>query len=73
MTENEKLLLLQLNQINMLSQQFNVYKEFDNGGRIEIMKGYIPKNDHKDLLSISRYFAKKGDKVQITTDIHFKQ
>jgi hypothetical protein len=49
-----------------------VYKEFGNGGKIEIMEGYIPKTDHKDLLAISKYFAEKGDKVQITTDVHFK-
>jgi ribosomal protein L21E len=72
MTENEKLLPLQLNQINMLMLQFNVYKEFDNGGKIEIMEGYIKKTDHKDLLAISKYFAEKGDKVQITTNVHFK-
>jgi hypothetical protein len=72
MIENAKLLPLQLNQINMLMQQFNVYKEFGNGGKIEIMEGYIPKTDHKDLLAISKYFAEKGDKVQITTDVHFK-
>jgi hypothetical protein len=36
------------------------------------MEGYIKKSDHKDLLAISRYFAEKGDKVQINTDVHFK-
>jgi hypothetical protein len=70
--ENAKMLPLQLNQVNMLSQLFSLYKVFSSGGKIEIMDGYTPKNDHKDLFSIARYFAKKGNKVQITTDIHFK-
>jgi hypothetical protein len=51
---------------------FSLYKEFVSGGRIEIMEGYTKKSDHKDLFTISRYFAEKGDKVQINTDVHFK-
>ena len=49
-----------------------MYKKFDTGGKIEIIDGYKKKADHKDLISISRFFAKKGDNVKITTDIHFK-
>jgi hypothetical protein len=56
----------------VLQQLFNLYKEFTNGGRIEIAKGYIKKSDYGDLLAISRCFAEKGENVKITTDIHFK-
>ncbi|MDR2765817.1 MAG: hypothetical protein LBB90_12425 [Tannerella sp.] len=57
----------------MVTQQlFSLHKEFSGGGKVEIMKGYTPKSDHKDLLAIARYFAQKGDRVQITTGIHFK-
>ena len=48
------------------------YKKFKNSGKIEIIDGYKKKPDHKDLVSISRFFAQKGDEVKITTDIHFK-
>ncbi|MDR0680989.1 MAG: hypothetical protein LBG15_03940, partial [Dysgonamonadaceae bacterium] len=53
-------------------QLFSLYKEFVSGGKIEIINGYAKKSDHKDLLAVSRYFAEKGDNVQITTAIHFK-
>jgi hypothetical protein len=60
-------------QFNMVTQQlFSPYREFTGGGKIEIMEGYTPKSDHKDLFAIARYFAKKGDRVQITANIHFK-
>ncbi|MCL2328835.1 MAG: hypothetical protein FWC39_10055 [Bacteroidetes bacterium] len=49
-----------------------MYKNFKNSGTIEIVGGYKKKDDHKDLISISRFFAQKGDNVKITTDIHFK-
>ena len=51
---------------------FNMYKKFTNSGKIEIIDGYKKKKDHSDLISISRFFAQKGDEVKITTDIHFK-
>ena len=51
---------------------FDPYKEYKSSGKIEIINGYKKKADHKDLLSISRFFAQKGDSVKITTDIHFK-
>jgi len=51
---------------------FSMYKKFENKGKIEIIDGYKKKADHKDLISISRFFAQQGDDVQITTDIHFK-
>jgi hypothetical protein len=80
MMDNTKFLSFQLNQIkpdsppsNMDTKQlFSLYKEFTGGGKVEIMKGYTPKSDHKDLRAIARYFSQKGDKVQITTSIHFK-
>ena len=49
-----------------------MYKKFKNSGKIEIIDGYKKKTDHSDLISISRFFAQKGDSVKITTDIHFK-
>jgi hypothetical protein len=53
-------------------QLFNLYKRFENGGKIEIANGYKKKADHNDLHSISRFFAQKGNNVKITTNIHFK-
>ena len=49
-----------------------MYKKFKNSGKIEIINGYKRKPDHKDLVSIARFFASKGDNVKITTNIHFK-
>lgn len=49
-----------------------MYKNFKNSGNIEIVAGYKKKADHKDLITISRFFAQKGNSVKITTDIHFK-
>jgi hypothetical protein len=51
---------------------FNMYKKFKDGGIIEIIDGYKKKSDHKDLVSISRFFAQNGDEVKITTPIHYK-
>ncbi|KAA6303078.1 MAG: hypothetical protein EZS26_000681 [Candidatus Ordinivivax streblomastigis] len=60
--------------MNMVIQQlFTTCKEFSNsGGQIEIMVGYTKKSDHKDLFAIARLFAEKGERVQVTTDVHFK-
>ncbi|GHT69198.1 hypothetical protein FACS189452_09780 [Bacteroidia bacterium] len=55
-----------------MSQNFWKYKEFSNGGCIEIMNGYVKKSDHKDLISIATYFAKNGHKVHIPTAVHYK-
>ena len=49
-----------------------MFKKFKTGGEIEIIAGYKKKADHRDLLSIARFFAKKGYNVKMTTDIHFK-
>ena len=51
---------------------FQLYKTFRNGGKIEIMKGYVKMKDHNHLFSIARFFAERGCQVQITTSIHFK-
>ena len=56
----------------ILQQLFLLYKEFNNGGKIEIMNGYEKKADHNDLFSISRFFAEKGNEVKMTTHVHFK-
>ena len=56
----------------MQQSEFNTVKTFKNGGKIEIIDGYKKKSDHRDLISISRFFASKGNCVKITTDIHFK-
>jgi hypothetical protein len=58
---------------NMIMQQlFTLYKSFRSGGKIKVMKGYKKKTDHKDLFAIARYFAEKGETIQITTDIHLR-
>ena len=49
-----------------------MYKKFKHNGKIEIIDGYKKKADHRDLISIARFFAKRGDSVKITTNIHFK-
>ena len=49
-----------------------MYKKFENSGKIEIINEYKKRADHKDLLSISRFFAQNGDDLKITTNIHFK-
>ena len=51
---------------------FYLYKQFKTGGCIEIMQGYVKKSDHRDLFAVARAFAMKGKKVQVTTDIHYK-
>ena len=49
-----------------------MYKKFRNSGKIEIIDGYKKGTDHRDLVTISRLFAQQGDRVTITTAIHFK-
>ena len=49
-----------------------MYKKFKNNGKIEVIEGLKKKADYKDLKTIARCFASKGDSVKITTDIHFK-
>ena len=49
-----------------------MYKEYKSGGKIEIINGYVKKSDHKDLISISRFYAQNGAHVKITTNIHYK-
>jgi hypothetical protein len=51
---------------------FRLYKKFGEKGKIEIANGYVKKSDYKDLLAISRFFAKQGSNVKITVPIHYK-
>ncbi|MCX6222355.1 MAG: hypothetical protein NTZ69_15395 [Bacteroidia bacterium] len=52
---------------------FTIIKEFIHGGRIELHAEVdINKNDYKDLISISREFAKMGKAVQILPRLHYK-
>jgi hypothetical protein len=66
------MLITEIKPISKPSEGFRIYKEFSNGGRIEIMNGYIKKSDHKDLITIARDLAKQGRIVQIATNPHFK-
>lgn len=52
---------------------FKIYKQYSNGGRVEIHElAEKGKSDYKDLLTISREFAKSGKVVKITPRVHFK-
>jgi hypothetical protein len=62
----------EVNPISKPSDGFSIYKEFSNGGRIEIMNGYAGKSDHKDLIAIARNLAEQGKSVQIITGVHYK-
>jgi hypothetical protein len=53
-------------------QHFLLLKAFPNGGRVEIMEGYVKQSDHDDLLVIAYFFAQQGHTVQIPTMVHFK-
>ena len=58
---------------NLFNQPiFKLCKTFSNDGKIEIMKGYVKRDDYSHLFSISRFFAARGCHVQITTNVHFK-
>jgi hypothetical protein len=62
----------ELTPVSAPGKNFSLYKEYSNGGRIEVMDGYIGKSDHNHLRTIARQWAMEGKVVQITTDIHFK-
>ncbi|MDR1342516.1 MAG: hypothetical protein LBK18_04565 [Prevotellaceae bacterium] len=62
----------EIKSVSKPSEGFHVYKEFSNGGRIEIMNGYTKQPDYKDLIAIAHDLAKQGKIVQITTNRHFK-
>ena len=52
---------------------FTILKEFNNGGLLEIHSEVDKiKIDFKDLLTISREFAKAGSIVQILPQLHYK-
>jgi hypothetical protein len=53
-------------------QHFTLLKAFPNGGRVEIMNGFVRKSDYDDLLVIANFFAEQGSIVQIPTEVHFK-
>ncbi|MDR1416912.1 MAG: hypothetical protein LBJ57_05790, partial [Prevotellaceae bacterium] len=58
--------------VSALSEGFLLYKAFGSDGRVELMNGYAKKSDHKDLITIARYWAEQGKVVQVTTNPHFK-
>ncbi|GHV09510.1 hypothetical protein FACS1894162_0210 [Bacteroidia bacterium] len=53
-------------------QNFTLFKAFPNGGRVEIMNGFVIKSDYDDLLVIANFFAEQGHIVHIPTEVHFK-
>jgi hypothetical protein len=69
---SQSLPVVEIKPVSKPSDGFYIYKEFSTGGRIEIMDGYVKKSDHKDLITIARYWAKQGKVVQVTTNPHFK-
>ncbi|MDR0559496.1 MAG: hypothetical protein LBG92_04960, partial [Prevotellaceae bacterium] len=58
--------------VSVPSAGFHTYKEFGNGGRIEVMDGYDRKSDYGDLISIAREFAVEGKTVLMPNPVHFK-
>ncbi|MDR1914255.1 MAG: hypothetical protein LBQ68_07235 [Clostridiales bacterium] len=69
---SQSLSVKEIKPISVPHTDFALYKEFSNGGRIEIMDSYEKKSDHKDLITIARDLAEQGKIVQITTNPHFK-
>lgn len=52
---------------------FSFYKQYINGGSVQIMDGTDRKaSDYRALQSIGRSFAKSGSTVQITRAVHYK-
>ena len=52
---------------------FVLYKEYRNGGNIQLMKGLDrAKSDYNDLLAISNCFARLGRKVKVLSPVHYK-
>jgi hypothetical protein len=68
----QKISVRQIKPVSTPHQGFSIYKEYSNGGRIEIMHGYVKKSDYKDLRTIAHAWAVEGKVVQITTNPHFK-
>ncbi|GHT24062.1 hypothetical protein AGMMS4957_16490 [Bacteroidia bacterium] len=53
-------------------QYFTLLKAFPNGGRVELMDGFVKKSDYEDLLLIANFFAQQGHLVLIPTEVHYK-
>lgn len=53
-------------------QHFTLLKAFPNGGRVELMDGFVKKSDYEDLLLIANFFAQQGHLVLIPTEVHYK-
>jgi hypothetical protein len=70
--DKQRFSAIEIRPVSKPSEGFRIYKEFNSGGRIEIMDGYTGKSDHKDLIRIARDFAEQGKTVQITGNPHFK-
>jgi hypothetical protein len=70
--DKQRFSAIEIRPVSKPSEGFRTYKEFNSGGRIEIMNGYTGKSDHKDLIRIARGLAEVGKTVQITDSPHFK-
>jgi hypothetical protein len=70
--DKQRFSAIEIRPVSKPSEGFRTYKEFNSGGRIEIMNGYAGKSDHKDLIRIARGLAEQGKTVQITDSAHFK-
>ncbi len=55
-----------------VTDNFDIYKKYGNGGVIQIAKGIEKGSDYNDILTIARNFAEKGDVVKVTTKLHHK-
>lgn len=54
-------------------QEPKVVKEFNNGGKFSIYSTVEKdKSDYKDLVTIGRFFAEKGNNVVLTPRVHIK-
>ena len=49
------------------------YREYENGGNVQLMKGLKNSNhDYKDLLVIAECFASLGRQVKTRAPVHYK-
>lgn len=59
--------------IDQTGQEPKIVKEFDNGGKLAIYPTVERnKSDYKDLVTIGRFFAEKGNNVVLTPRVHIK-
>jgi hypothetical protein len=68
----QKISVKQIKPISTPHEGFSIYKEYRNGGRIEIMNGYVKKSDYKDLRTIAHAWAVQGKVVQLISGVHYK-